>query len=164
CKLTADILKLAVKNGNMNLLQWLFDNNCEKDVKACMHAALKNNINLLGFLRINNAPWDKSTCNAAAYVGNFDMLQYAVDEGCDWDLITCINAAISGNIQIIQYCIDNNNFDYSETLTQAIKNNHLHVVEWLVSEYGTCDKNHLMLAVFHGNEDILDILLRLRLH
>ena len=52
----------AAKNGHLEVLIWLRDNNCPWNEYACTFAAASGHLEVLIWLHTNNCPLNKSEC------------------------------------------------------------------------------------------------------
>ena len=106
------LFSIAASNGNIELLQYLFENGCPYyDPQICTDAAaIKDHekaLEVLKCLHKHGVPWDEKTCVFSASVGNLKVLKYARVNGCPWNE-ECLEKAIhSRDLELVEYCLEN---------------------------------------------------------
>lgn len=138
---------MAAKNGHINILKWLRENEYVISFDASDIAARSGQFAVLEWLHQNMSEfthWRSHTYAAAALGGHFDILKYlhkTCTFRCPWDESTCANAALIGRLDILIFAYDNgcpmNNHAYS----LAASNGHLHVLKWAKARFKNI--NHL---------------------
>jgi hypothetical protein len=77
---------LAVENKSededMDLLQWLLDNDCPMNGRECFAAAKSGLLNTLKWLRERGFPWGADTLMVAARYGYLDLIKWAREQDC----------------------------------------------------------------------------------
>jgi len=71
--------------------------------RLCQAAARNGDLEALKALRDENVPWNELTCSYAALGGHFEVLKWLHEEGCDWDMNTCAHAALKGHFEILKW-------------------------------------------------------------
>ena len=84
-ELTVNLCTSAAKGGQLEVLEWLRENECPWDKNTCKEAAYSGHLEVLQWARENDCPWDENTCRAAAYGGHLEVLQWARENGCPWN-------------------------------------------------------------------------------
>jgi hypothetical protein len=102
-KLPENIFSQAVSSQNLDLLNWLFEQNCPLTTQAFSQAAHKKNVKQLIWLKEHGCPWDETTFASAAEYGNFENLKWLHENGCPWDDRTISGAALFGNFEIFKW-------------------------------------------------------------
>ncbi|GFH53350.1 hypothetical protein CTEN210_09826 [Chaetoceros tenuissimus] len=98
----------AVRNGNIELLHYLFQSRCPfTDPIACAEAVTKKSLEVLQFLHQHGVTWTESTCMYAARDGNLEALHYARSNGCPWNSSSLEEAAKYGHYDVVKYCLEN---------------------------------------------------------
>jgi hypothetical protein len=124
---------MAAWNGDLQVLQWIHDNNCphnptnstlldtgspdiyqwfhqlgsEWDAWICSCAARIGHLEMLKWARQNDFPWNEQTCLLAAGNGYLDVLKWAQMHGCPWDEHTCSYAAVNGHLDVLIWAYSN---------------------------------------------------------
>ena len=84
--------RLAAGGGHLEILRWAHSNGCPFDKKTRAWAAREGHLEVLQWLRANGCPWNEETCESAAEGGHLETLQWAHSNGCPWDRRTCSHA------------------------------------------------------------------------
>jgi hypothetical protein len=97
----------AARRGNMELCQYLYDNDCGWGSETCEAAASGGHTDILRWLREHECLWDEiNTAHAAAEGGCVDVLDYLQQEGImlDADLLreTLCTAAVHNKLAAAQ--------------------------------------------------------------
>ncbi|GFH44920.1 hypothetical protein CTEN210_01394 [Chaetoceros tenuissimus] len=112
-----EIFEVAALRGNVELLDYLYQNNCPFYSSENMYSKVldqhDNDKALLAvkWLCCHNFPWDEETCASAASNKNLSALKWVRNEGCPWDERTLVEASWgycgskSDITEMIQYCI-----------------------------------------------------------
>ena len=79
---------VAVRNGNLDMLQWLRASGCPWNEWTCAEAAGNGHLEVLQWLSANGCPWNKSTCLQAARNGHLEVLRWAHANGRPWGEMT----------------------------------------------------------------------------
>ena len=99
----------AAQGGNVQILQWLKDNNVlvlNENIFA-IAASCKNNIKLLEWLLKEGCPTSPRACSYAVLNRDLDTLIWLRSNGCPWDK-WCLNYSGSDNMkEIHKWLIDN---------------------------------------------------------
>ena len=98
-ELTVNLCTSAAKGGQLEVLEWLRENECPWDEDTCWAAAKGGHLEALQWARANDCPWDEYTCREAAFGGHLEVLQWARENGCPWDEDTCALAASKGYVE-----------------------------------------------------------------
>lgn len=80
--LTADMMSIAVRVDNHDLIRWLHDAKCPRSSGAFEQAALFGRSKVMRWLRINRYPWsDQVSANAVTHgsIDNLDYLQTVIE-------------------------------------------------------------------------------------
>ena len=68
--------------GNLAILTYAIENECECDERACALSAKFNTLQCLVYLRKKNCPWDERVCAFAHENAHVDVLAFAVETKC----------------------------------------------------------------------------------
>jgi Ran GTPase-activating protein (RanGAP) involved in mRNA processing and transport len=101
---------LAARNGHLKCLKYLYEKKCPYDKEEiCKLVVEYGHLECLIFAHENGFPWDEfKICNKATKYGKFDCLKYLTEKGCLLNEKTFINAAKFGNLQILNWLVENN--------------------------------------------------------
>jgi hypothetical protein len=98
----------AARNGHINCLEYLQDNDCVFDEDTFEAAASGGHLDCIIYLCKNNCPWNESVCTAAAINGHLKCLMWLHKHGCPWDdFYICTVAATSGHLDCLIYAHEN---------------------------------------------------------
>jgi len=123
----------AAKKGQLEVLQWLRENGCPRDLGTCWCAAQGGHLEVLQWARAKSCPWDEDTCNWAAKGGHLEILQWARANGCPWNQTTCWTAAMHGHLEVLR-CARANDCPWgSLTCIDAKKLGHIELLNWAIA-------------------------------
>jgi hypothetical protein len=147
-----ELCKIAAGSGQLECMQWLYENGVPIGAHTCWIAASCGHIECLRWLHERGAPWYDNVCFIAAKNGHLACLQYAYEHGCDagdinrwglasWHLagyisttdyhmLTC-HAIESGNIECLEYMREREFTFPSFARGLATHFKHEHVRAWL---------------------------------
>ena len=74
---------IAVETGNMEIMEWLYENNCILTYASYIEACRGNNMQIMNWLYKKNCPFDLEVCNFAAEIGNLKYVEMVV---WNWDV------------------------------------------------------------------------------
>lgn len=74
---------------HQEVLEYLYENDCPRDERACDYAAKRNNFEMLRWLHKHGYPWDEETCRSA--LGNLEMFQWVLEHGCPFDYVILLH-------------------------------------------------------------------------
>lgn len=133
-----------------------------KKKELCCSAAEYGHLSILSWGRDVLAPWNKEVCYAAARYDRLECLKWLTKNGCDVDCAIVIHAIRGGSIPVVEWikykhCHYMERFSSGSGLcTEAAKNGHLEMIEWLISECGqSCDARIPDAAARYGYLEIL---------
>jgi hypothetical protein len=72
----------AAHNGNLDMLKYCCENECEVLQGTCAATAKFGHLDCLEYLRSKNCPWDERVCKDAHENEHIDILTYAVKNKC----------------------------------------------------------------------------------
>jgi hypothetical protein len=78
---------------------------CPSNASACANAAKNGHLNNIKWLRDNEHFWDAYTCANAASIGRLDILMWCRRNGCPWDYRVCITASENGHHEVLRWAI-----------------------------------------------------------
>lgn len=132
---------LAVMRNNLEILKFLYSQNCRWDEDTCSYAAEYGNLDCLIYARQHGCPWDSKTCELAAYNGHVDCLQYAHINGCKWNERTCFMAVVNDNVECLKYAHQNNCRLNSRTIIASKKQFKIHCYEYIINNVKSHDRD-----------------------
>lgn len=111
CTLTShgdDITGDAAKNGHMNILHWLHQNDPHFDFSTTFlqSAAYGGHLDIIMWARELDCAWTPTACSGAARGGHLKILQYLRANGCPWNDAVCYNAALSGSPETLMWAVN----------------------------------------------------------
>jgi hypothetical protein len=144
----------AAYNNDINILQWLLDNECPLDIDDLLDltetAANIGNIDILKWMLKNNLYLDMHECAINATIGEdgclnvlawllTDMRDYwgqelyltEIRETNNWGVDLCYSAARLGLLNVLQWLIENGcPCNINMCIIYAIKNDYLVILKW----------------------------------
>ena len=103
-ELTVNLCTSAAKGGQLEVLEWLRENECPWDEETCTEAASGGHLEVLQWARENGCPWDEETCSEAASGGHLETLKWARENGCPWNIEAVrANAAWGGHLEMLEW-------------------------------------------------------------
>ena len=101
CPISTNAYNRIVEKGNLDLLNWLFDQNITSNEKSMEYAASKN---VIKWPTNKEFSLNAEVCEEAAKNGRLVLIQLAIDSGASYDLVKIAsNAAAYGHINILQW-------------------------------------------------------------
>jgi hypothetical protein len=97
----------AAKYGNLERLEYFYQNGFPCDEKTFAIAAKYGHKNCLKYLYLNRCPWDEMTTAMAASGGHLECFEYLVKKECPWNKEKCLKIAVKKNITSIINFIEN---------------------------------------------------------
>ena len=141
-----DSCNFAAKKGNVDLLDYLHQNNCLCESIIYQYAAFYGHLNILKYLHKNSHPWNILTCYIAAGSGNLNCLIFAHENGAPWDEWTSTSAASNGHLNCLRYAHENNCSWDKWTCAYAAKEGHLNCLIYLHENGCSWDKLTILNA------------------
>jgi len=117
----------ACEMGNMDIVEYLYNNKCQVDYISTLYASKGNHFEIIKYLYSRGVSLYSDSCLYATINNNLDMLIYAHSNGCDIDSKylpgkLCYYAVLNNNINMLKYLIINGcSFDKNELYETAIK-------------------------------------------
>ena len=156
--LPLDLHYVALKTGNINLLNWAKDNGGFKFSTNFTIFALKHN--MVEFAIQNGSKWGTHLMKKIAKRGDVESLIKARKYKCEWDHITTLTAAKYGHTIFLLWAINNGCPVSSLACSEAIINNHLDTFNSIKSIKWSHD-NYIDLVEYYKNEDLNTIITKL---
>ena len=181
-KLNKKILRLAAKNGHLDVIKYLVDgvnkgrashvflieqgadihNDDEETLRL---AAEKGRLDVVKYLVEQGADLharDEEALRLAAENGHLDVVKYLVEQGADlharYELDALQSAVMQGHFDVVKYLIEQGANIDEYALRLAAENGHLDVVKYLVEQGATINELALQLAAERGYLDIVKYL------
>ena len=145
-----NICYLAVRNGDLEILEWAREKGCPWDSYICYYAAAGGYFKILKWARENGCPWNAKTCSCAAENGHLHILEWARANKCPWDANTCAKAAEGGHLHILQWAHENGCDWDTYTCSCAAEGGHLDVLKWAISKECPCSKYTFDFMISQG--------------
>ena len=135
CKWDKQTINVAVRQGNLEMVQYCVANECPINEYACARAAESGHLECLKYLREEaKAPWDFKTAYWAAENGHLHILEYLVERKYDkYDAWACMLAAENGHLDCLKYLHETAKAPWnSQAVRDAHKNKHPECVQYLL--------------------------------
>jgi len=147
------IVDALAYHNNLELLKKAIDNSCKLTRSCCYNAAKNGNLDILKYIysletehpltRKNGDMLGDNICDIAAMNGFLDVLMWAREIGCPLDKFACAYAAGAGHLPIVQWLVANSCKINPEICSWAAQNGHMHVLKWAYAnncpiDYWTC--------------------------
>ena len=127
--------------GHVDVLAWLYETGCPKDVTACGWAARGGHIRCLDFLiKEAGAPLRQEVCRSAAAGGHLDVLKYLRSlepSPCPWNEETTTSAAAEGHLDMLKWATNGGCPLGMEACAAAAWGGQIEVLDWLVHDRST---------------------------
>jgi len=118
---------------DFELLQWAYNQGCPWDEDTCSYVAENGNFKGIQWLYSKGCPWG-DTCWFASMFGHFNIVQWAFGRGAKLNDSVCYYASLHGNLEILKWALINQcPWEPSMCLTVAMKKNHHHIVDWIIT-------------------------------
>lgn len=124
---------IAADNGDMEILQYLWDLHCPTDRMAGVLAAKRGHLHVLKFLYDKHCIINEKTMDAAAEGGHLDCITFLHSTGVMWDKVT---------------------------VHQATLFNHLDCLIFLLDQGCPISDDTINAACSHGNEEVFDLIMK----
>jgi hypothetical protein len=98
---------LAIRTGNLAIMQWLYKNDCSINEFSFNEAAHYGNLENMKWLLNIGCTWSEYTFAEAARFGNLENMQWLLENGCNWDISTFLYATFKGNLDNMQWLLEN---------------------------------------------------------
>ncbi len=106
----------AVRNNNIEFLEYLHSINCLRDEQATYIAARNGNLKMLQFLHSSRYEWQDETVAIASTYGHLDCVKFAIENGCPWNEEAILSAVEEDRIEIFKYLYSFNQFPIDEEI------------------------------------------------
>ena len=150
--------KMASRNGNLDILNYLANNNCPMNGNAnangngttdtddiTLTAAQAGHLHVLQWARSKGYPWNTNTCSISAQLGHLQILQWATAEGCPCDQQICTQeAAKAGHLDILKWARSTNFAFHELTCNFAAGGGHLETLKWTIDNQCPCNAECLI--------------------
>lgn len=153
-KFTTSMMNVAVNNGYLHIIEFLFDNGIKTcDIDALEQAAEDGALDVIKFAHKNNmVEYDENIIRKAVVYGNLEVVKYLVENKlgkCREHLLNI--ACAEGHIQIVKYLVIEvfPNISLKHPLHRAFKYQQLEVINYFYEN----NKDELM--EFIGDNNVL---------
>lgn len=103
----ARVPSCAIENGNLDMLEWIYNRGCKMNVYVFYMAAKYNHLHILKWLKNKNIPWGLWVYNGGVQSGNIDILNWLKESDCPWNNTAFDDALDLGNQTVLDWLIDN---------------------------------------------------------
>jgi len=101
----------------------------------CTLAARQGHLDVLQWLRQNDCPWNEATCTEAATHGHLTVLQWLRSQGCPWCVISVKLAAVDGQQwHVVQWLVEHN-LPVRTTVETSWRLNYYLARQWLATHH-----------------------------
>jgi hypothetical protein len=146
CETPRHILPEVARNGHTDVVEFLWIKNAsERVTEAVLEAAGQGHMDMLRMFHRHNLRWGRDPKEKAASCGQLEALQFLVK----YDL------TLPSNVQEQQY--EEGWMD--ACLWHAVKQGHMHVLEWLVGFGCEIDGHMCLFAARNGRINVLEWIL-----
>jgi len=160
------LIKIAIKNDNLDMLKYLCENKNEWNPDICAKASKYGRLEILKWY-LSVGPdisetilyWDSCICIHAAENDHLECLKYAYEYGCPWNMSAINRAVKRGNLEIVKYLVSNDCPWSSRTCDIAVENNHLSILKYLIENGCPCGNDALTIAIKNNHLSILKYLI-----
>tara|TARA_B110000046_G_scaffold185652_2_gene228352 strand:- start:2801 stop:3640 length:840 start_codon:yes stop_codon:yes gene_type:complete len=157
--LTRENMNAEVRNGRLDVLEWVDKNCCKWDNEFCWEAAHFRRLDLLQSLctRYEDGcrAWDRWTCVEAVRSFEIEILKFAVQHGCEMNEEVCAAAAGVGEKETLEWLHVNGCKWDGATCAQAAMINNLDVLVYAHENGCPWDEETCYHAVMCGSLDVL---------
>lgn len=101
CTLDGDTFNAAIRDGNFDVMEWLKNKQCPQ-YGDCYNVAAMKGIEYLEWLYNNGCRLDSDIFSEAIRDGNFELMEWLKDKKCEWDGF-CYNVAAMKGIEYIRW-------------------------------------------------------------
>jgi hypothetical protein len=141
----------AAYGGFLSLLEFLHERECPWNVKTMHKAALKGHLDVIKYLQRHQCPWNSTTVQKAVMNGHLHIVKYLHEQGCPWDEDAFCAAAMNGHLAIVEYLHDQGcPYDVRVTAMTACAG-HLSVLKYLFDHGYAWDKATCAMAASGGH-------------
>lgn len=105
--LNSSFINEMARRGELNIVKWLWDNDCPADIFTTSFAALGGNLNILKWLRDRKCPWNSLVCINASMEGHLDVLEWALKNGCEYDRWAVHYAYNNNRLEVLIWWLEN---------------------------------------------------------
>lgn len=139
CEWNCNTFVWAASHGDMDMLQWMKEENCPWNSSVYPSAAAAGRFDVVKWARKMGCPWDWQLYTGAASGGHLDIMMWARENGCSLSIESDESylyhptsaAAASGNLEILKWLCNEGCLWHETTMDEAAGAGHLRVVEWL---------------------------------
>ena len=143
---------LAARNGHLKCLEYLYEKKCPWHAETCEAAAENGHLECLKFLRKKNCPWNTKACSAAASNGQLDCLIFLHEEKCRWDEWTSLLAAKNGHLECLKYAHKKGCLLHKDICRITAEDGHLDCLQYAYKNKFIWDElNMCNYAIKNGN-------------
>lgn len=153
------------RDGQLEMLQWLRDNNYPWTAAACTAAVRHENFEVLKWLRSapneeDRCPWCSDACSSAARHGYFEILKWLRHNGCSWNEQTFSSAVCGGDWEILKWLKHNGCPWDVKSYLMASYSKRIDILIWLKKGGCPWDESVTKTVTTYLNFDILEWLIR----
>jgi hypothetical protein len=133
CAITSDLSYFAAASGRIKVLDWLLSiPECTFDWKTSLNAARGGHLHVLKHLFANRVAIDMRAGAAAARIGDLDILKWFDEVGINWKHQSVYTAAADcGSVEMMHWFTDNGAVYDAKVMKTAAENGHLNICKHL---------------------------------
>jgi hypothetical protein len=150
----AEMCKIAARNGNLEMFEWLISNGCIYSGEVSKEAANYGNLNILEWIKEKGYALD-NICGSAAWGGHLEIVKWGVENHCKLNCGVISSAATNGHLEIIKWARSQGCGWNSDACAQTVVHNHLDILKWLRLNGCPWDEDVCTEAIYFNNIDIL---------
>jgi hypothetical protein len=154
------VIEQAIENEDFDMVAFLINHNCPKDSWNLRLAAKKGNTDIVQLMIESGYELKDYVIEQAIENEDFDMVAFLINHNCPKDSWHLSLAAKKGNLEIIKLMIESGGYVLKEyVIEQAIENNDVGMVAFLIKHNCPIDSWNLRLAAKKANTEILELMI-----
>lgn len=130
-----DLLCVAVKSGNIDMLEYLKENGCKISRYAMINAAEQKQLSIMKWLYANECPLHIDVFNQALKHYDILVIKWLLENKCPCDSDTLQYAIHTGNLKLIKVLIKKKCKVNHEVFFEAVKKGNLDILEYIYKFY-----------------------------
>lgn len=164
-----DMCNTLAESGDLELLQWIYDNNGEINDSVCLYAIKHGNFEILQWLytigkRLDNIPGKKQIYTYIVRYGDYEIFTWMYKQLRSWndeDYVIIKSAIRIDHLSIIKYAILHNcKYENDYMYNYSIKHNSINVLTWLIKQNHnnmSLTMDNVILILQKNNNKIIDL-------
>lgn len=158
-KLDNYVISHIITLQNIKLLEKCFSKFSERSDIFLSEAVESGNIELCKWLRNQNCPFDDDLPSTAIENGYISLFEWLIENNCPYDENIMMDAVLSDSLEIVQYIFNRGYEKSRNSCFNAVKIGNLQILKWLISKnfYFNATECFKRVSDKTGN-DVLDFL------